>query len=113
MAEHAIAEKVQRILQKGYGEILKGTNQDGSQSREDKELKLESHDDRARQICAILKSNVFEQYKNNNQSDLSLIYGKYDDRQHSHLLSPLEWDRSQEEWKLPFGSNFKRPHFIF
>ena len=130
-----ISDRVQKILQDGCHSLLQQQKQQEqpdsqllqleelAENNNEKKENQKEHNNiwnlplhaarRSHQIRSLLKSNILPSYKNNNITDVSLIFGKYDHDLHSHLLAPLEWDLSHEEWKLPFGSNFKRPHLIF
>ena len=121
-----ISDKVQKILQDGCHSLIQQQKQDQKQQQQNHHNEQNNYSEdnsiwnlplhaaqRSQQIRALLKSNVLTSYKNNNTTDVSLIFGKYDHDLHSHLLAPLDWDLSHEEWKLPFGSNHKRPHLVF
>ena len=114
--DSVISEKVQKILQDGCQHLLQQQQVDTDKNEDDSNciwLPPLRASKRSHQIRSLLKSDVLTPYKNNNTSDVSLIHGKYNHDLHSHLISRLEWDTNHEEWKLPFGSNFKRPHLVF
>ena len=111
--EHrTISEKVQKIIQDGCLQLKKQfeEEQDGGEQS----MVTIYPSKRAQQIRAVLKAHILTDYKNNNSAEVSLIFGEFNHSLHSHLLSPkLKWDSKNEEWKLPFGSNFKRPNLVF